>query len=623
MSSRVFPDWEQIHSLKPPLTDGELELAKFLDENLPTAWEIYLQPYLNGDKPDLVILNPSIGLVIFEVKDWDLKSYHSKQECFFDQKTNQIRNRISHFVTDSCGTYPIQSPISQVERYRENLINFYLPQIGGEIDSNPKNLSAFKVAIYFHNSTTDQAIKFIFTDQEKYNEKRCVVFGRDLLNPESIKKIVLDFDRPASRSMREDWASEIRFWLKPPFHSMEQGQPLKLTPEQKRHIQPSPNQHQRLRGVAGSGKTLVIAQRAANLASEGKKVLVVTFNITLWHYIRDHISRARFNFNWDRFEFWHFHGFCANFLKENNVQWPSNAEGEKLFNQRVPELVLETVKSGRNKKNRRYDAILIDEGQDFEKLYYEVLCEFLTKNDELLFVVDERQNIFKRELSWINAMEGTRFRGRWRELKESYRLPIPILEQVNTFAEMFLPNIGLVPIPQVEFEQRDLFDPHLQWKDVISFEEAKKLILKTLDFLTKKQSVHPQDIVVLVPTHFEGWKLVKIIERHGMRVNHVFEDEHKSHHHKKAFWMGDSRLKMSTIHSFKGWEILNVIILTPPDGHRLEENLNSLLYVAITRTRQNLIVFNRNSKYREFGRGWANKWFINDESEANVGDTPF
>jgi len=83
MSSRVFPDWEQIHSLKPPLTDGELELAKFLDENLPTAWEIYLQPYLNGDKPDLVILNPSIGLVIFEVKDWDLKSYHSKQECFF------------------------------------------------------------------------------------------------------------------------------------------------------------------------------------------------------------------------------------------------------------------------------------------------------------------------------------------------------------------------------------------------------------------------------------------------------------------------------------------------------------------------------------------------------------
>ena len=69
------------------------------------------------------------------------------------------------------------------------------------------------------------------------------------------------------------------------------------------HIESSPGQHQRLRGVAGSGKTLVIAQRAANLASQGKKVLVVTYNITLWHFIRDHISRARFGFRWDQIEF--------------------------------------------------------------------------------------------------------------------------------------------------------------------------------------------------------------------------------------------------------------------------------------------------------------------------------
>jgi hypothetical protein len=616
MSSRIFPDWEQIYNFKPLLTDGELELAKFLDKNLPAAWEIYLQPYLNGDKPDLAILNPSVGVVIFEVKDWDLRNYHTEEENFFDKTTNQRRKGTRYFVTDSRGTYPIQSPISQVERYRENLINLYLPQIGDAIDSNTRNLSAFKVALYFHNAATKQAQEFV-----PCLDKRCVVFGRDFLNTGSLDKIVLDANRQSSLSMRKDWANEIRFWLKPPFHSMEQGQQLKLTAEQKRHTQPSSNQHQRLRGVAGSGKTLVIAQRAANLASQDKKVLVVTFKITLWHYIRDHISRARFNFGWDRLEFWHFHGFCANFLKENDVQWPSDAEGEELFNQRVPELVLKTVKSSTNRKNRRYDAILIDEGQDFQKSYYEALCAFLTENDELLLVADERQNIFKRELSWINAMEGTRFRGRWRELKESYRLPVPMLEQVNIFAEMFLPDIGLVPVPQVE--QRDLFDPHLKWKDVTSLEEAKELVLRTIDFLTRKQSIHPQDIVVLVPTHFEGWELVKRIECYGIKVNHVFEDEDRSHHHKKAFWMGDSRLKMSTIHSFKGWEILNVIILTPLDGHRSEESLDSLLYVAITRPRQNLIVFNRNSKYREYGKGWTNKWFINDEVEANFDDIPF
>jgi hypothetical protein len=48
-------------------------------------------------------------------------------------------------------------------------------------------------------------------------------------------------------------------------------------------------------------------------------------------------------------------------------------------------------------------------------------------------------------------------------------------------------------------------------------------------------------------------------------VNHVFEDDYdkKIHRHKKAFWMGDSRLKMSTIHSFKGWEVPNVIVVIP------------------------------------------------------------
>ena len=41
--------------------------------------------------------------------------------------------------------------------------------------------------------------------------------------------------------------------------------------------------------ATGSGKTLVIAQRAADSASQGKKILILTYNITLWHYIRDAI----------------------------------------------------------------------------------------------------------------------------------------------------------------------------------------------------------------------------------------------------------------------------------------------------------------------------------------------
>ena len=92
---------------------------------------------------------------------------------------------------------------------------------------------------------------------------------------------------------------------------------MTIDTKKKTLLSPSPTQHQRLRGVAGSGKTLVIAQRAANLADQGKKVLVVTYKITLWHYVKDHVSRAKRRFSWDQIEFKHFHGLCKDYLNEN------------------------------------------------------------------------------------------------------------------------------------------------------------------------------------------------------------------------------------------------------------------------------------------------------------------
>ncbi len=77
-NQRIFPSWDQIRSLKTPLTNGELTLATYLDQNLPPMWEIYIQPFFNGDRPDIVIINPQIGVMIFEVKDWNAKCYRAE-----------------------------------------------------------------------------------------------------------------------------------------------------------------------------------------------------------------------------------------------------------------------------------------------------------------------------------------------------------------------------------------------------------------------------------------------------------------------------------------------------------------------------------------------------------------
>ena len=420
---RIQPSWQDIGKFRNPLTPGELHLAEFLDSVLPKEWEIYVQPYLNGDRPDIVILNPSVGLMIFEVKDW-------KPECYHFEQSSQGKKVKQYYVTDGRGSHRIPNPLSQVNRYRENIIGLYLPLIGETIDKNTKNLAAFRVGLYFHNMTTEHARILVPTKPHS-----CTVFGYDILEKEHMDQLVPDWRRKNTLTVFSDWSEEIQFWLYPPYHSLEQGRIITLTSEQERHVLPSPGQHQRLRGVAGSGKTLVIAQRAARLAEQRKKVLIITYNITLWHYIRDHVSRAKHQFSWDQIEFSHFHGFCKNYLSENNIMWPSDgsSSGDLVLSETVPKLVQESKISGLNIKNRQYDAILIDEGQDFEKLWYLALCEFLSENDELLLVVDEMQNLYKRNLTWIDSMSGTKFRGRWRQLKESYRLPDPVIEKVNKF----------------------------------------------------------------------------------------------------------------------------------------------------------------------------------------------
>ena len=285
---RIHPSWEEISHLKQPLTDGELTLARYLDNNLPVEWEIYLQPYLNGDRPDIVIMNPNVGMMIIEVKDYKYGPYFSKPH---GSSNGFARKKYQCYVQSSNRSIPIASPVEQVRRYRKKIMSLYVPEFGETINNNSKALAAIGIGVYMHKMTTMQAHEFL------KGNNYCNVFGNDMLDKSSnISHVVPGIRINKSIFFNKEIANKIRFWLKPPYHSIEQGKPIYLSREQAKHVIPSPKQHQRLRGVAGSGKSMVIAQRAANLASEGKKVLIVTFNITLWHYLRDMISRVQRDF---------------------------------------------------------------------------------------------------------------------------------------------------------------------------------------------------------------------------------------------------------------------------------------------------------------------------------------
>ena len=56
MERFVSPVPSDLGKLRQPLTDGEWKVYELFDRALPKAWEIYLQPHLNGLRPDFVLL---------------------------------------------------------------------------------------------------------------------------------------------------------------------------------------------------------------------------------------------------------------------------------------------------------------------------------------------------------------------------------------------------------------------------------------------------------------------------------------------------------------------------------------------------------------------------------------
>ena len=61
----IEPPLADLDSLPAPLTAGEREVLELFDSCLADEWEIYIQPYLNGLRPDFVLLHPRNGIAVF------------------------------------------------------------------------------------------------------------------------------------------------------------------------------------------------------------------------------------------------------------------------------------------------------------------------------------------------------------------------------------------------------------------------------------------------------------------------------------------------------------------------------------------------------------------------------
>lgn len=483
----------------------------------------------------------------------------------------------------------------QLDYYRNKIIQELVPQISEKLDENTGSFVIFKTGIYMHNLQSNDA-------QVQYEDyPYLTVIGYDDLEEDNLDRIVPGVNFQKSRFMIPEWGEELEKWLNPDNHKDKRAG-IELTEQQKEKAKPKPG-HRRLKGAAGSGKTLVIAYRAAELASQNKKVLVITYNRNLWYFIKEMVNNTPYNFNWSYITFRHFHGFCNDLLNEFLIPRPSNIDDIVS--------VLEKALKNKNLDKFKFDAILIDEGQDYSWDWYNFLSKFLTERNELFLVCDEKQNIYGRELSWIDGkMKNVQFRGKWAEISTIHRLPRKIADIANEFSEEF----KLSQSVEFDYAQTTLINDNesfFKWENI----DEENWLFDIFDAYQtfnqqqiELQRVRPSEIAILLPKKQMGAEVVEFFTEKGIPCDHVFVTKNsRKWRNKKISILGDERLKISTIHQFKGWESPNVILVIPEHWSGDDKNLDSVVYTAMTRTLQNLIVLNCNDRYNEFGDSLKNE----------------
>lgn len=179
--------------------------------------------------------------------------------------------------------------------------------------------------------------------------------------------------------------------------------------EQKRAALNIIDSPQRIRGLAGSGKTVILAMKAAlfHLQNPEAEILYTYFTKALYGQVRYLIEKFYRDFsdnqepNWNKINI--LHGWGGNSLR--------GVYSDTCFENQIPTISFNLAKAMRpkdpfeyifeeldkNKLKERYDLTLIDEGQDFNKHFYRV-CYKITKNKRIVWAYDDFQNIFDIEI---------------------------------------------------------------------------------------------------------------------------------------------------------------------------------------------------------------------------------
>ena len=426
-------------------TAGEKRLFKILKYNLPNDYIVWYDLRLNSRYPDFIILGPDLGIIVLEVKDWALSSIQSANP--------------NTYTLNTLGTK--SNPLKQARDYMFNIVNELkkdktLLQDKGTYKGNLNFTYGCGVVFSKINRKTFLLSPFAGTIDEK-----CVMFADDLKElkenfvkeklVETLKDMIpvkFEFDRISQETVdriRGNIFKEVKL-------SSDNDAVFKvMNLTQEKHAKGLGYGHRVIRGVAGSGKTVILICRARYLSEAHKdwNILVLCYNKTLASFLRNSIVGNDI----DNVEVIHFHGWINRIFTSLNLK--NGIFKDKEISENISQISDEMFNIV-----SKYDAILIDEGQDLAKEWLEFIVKMLRNQEHshLLLASDGAQNLYNRKYTLKSV--GIKAAGRTTVMRENYRNTKQILD----FAHSFLTD-GLVQDNVNEEDNNFIITPDISLRE--------------------------------------------------------------------------------------------------------------------------------------------------------------
>ena len=525
----------------------EREVRRQLENQLPSDWIVVCNVswalrnesgYVRDGQCDVVVLAPNLGLAILEVKGSRSVSVGSDGIWYrteFNRRTGSEGPAIAIK----------EAPPEQANRNMHTL---------AELLCKEYNLNHFPGAFSFLVAYPNGEVKgitalydktTIVTKSRMGQLQKCLIDSLKLRGAlESGKKFTYEIALKFSQTLSN--SKFIVQGVDTPLDVLEDLKEIdELTRQQFAALRGAFElQSVAILGPAGSGKTMLALWKLEALLEEGKKAIYVCFNKYLAEWLRNkNLNLAPMIVSVDKF-FTQIGGSIPNVIR-----------GNQYYLEILPQQVFEVAVD--LKSSEKFDAIIVDEGQDFGESRVIALLELLKRDGQWIFFADWQQDIFKSGKAEVLGAEVI-FR-----LYHNCRNTELINKAINQYCSQSVKPMLGVPIgvtPLIE-----------------NCSNVENLAARTWAIVNQ---LNPAGVtVILSPFRLENSCMADTRKGYGLEVTEDIENLGKAGY-----------VFFSTIKAFKGLEAENVILIHADIPGRIAALEEEDLYVACSRATSRLAI---------------------------------